>query len=266
MNFIANILSFLKKANPVLSPILVGVLLVLFIGKCSENKDLEAKQLTNAKRATTATKIIERYLDDNKSEHLVIEDQVITKEQKKQLDKNSGLIDTVATALKIAKERITELQRVNATLVAINLKGKADQPSNPKSIIRYVDNYADLSYNPVDTTFGLKYNVSLIDSKYTKKSGFLGLKRTNVVDLYSEDPRVKINGVERYSLEVQDPNFGVRGQLKAQYNFGTKSITPAATIEANFKSYTVEANMFYNLKSHKWTPTLGIKKDLFNFK
>ena len=267
MNIILkSILDLLKKINPYVSPILVGILLFVCIKQYLINNKLEQDQLASDKRATTATKIIERYLDDNGSEHLVIEDTKITREQKKELDKNTGLIDTVAQALKIAKEKINELTRINATLSIENAKGKPDQPGNPMSIIRYVDKYANINYNPIDTTFGLKYNVNLIDARHPRKSGFLGLRSTNVIDLYSEDRRVTINGVERYSLEVPDPNFGLKGQIKAQYNFKTNSFTPAATIEANFRSYTIEGNMFYNVATEAWTPTLGIKKDLFNIK
>jgi len=266
MNIVTNILTFLKKVNPYLSPILVGLLLMISIKQCNTNNQLLEDQATTAKRATTATRIIERYLDKNGSGHLVIEDTKITKEQKKDLIKNSGLIDTVAAALNIAKAKINELTKVNASLVALNLKGKPDSPNNPTSIIRYVDKYANITYNPIDTMFGLKYNINLINAKYTKNDGFLGLRSTNVVDLYSEDKRVTINGVERYSLEVPDPNFGLKGQIKAQYNFKSKSFTPAATIEANFKSYTIESNLFYNISTKQWTPTLGIKKDLFSIK
>lgn len=263
---ITNILGFLKKINPIVSPILVGVLAFVCINLLIGNKQLEKDKLVSSKRATTATKIIERYLDKNGSEHLVIEDETITKEQKKQLDKNSGLIDTVATALNIAREKIKELQVINATLVIANAKGKVEQPGNPLSIIRYVDKYADINYNPADTTFGLKYNIDLRDVKHTKNSGFLGLRSTNVIDLYSPDKRVTINGVERYSIEIPEPDFGLRGQVKAQYNIGTKSFTPAATLEANYKSWTVEGNLFYNTKTNKVTPTVGIKKDLFHWK
>ena len=266
MNTLTNILTILKRVNPYLSPILVGVLLVICIKLFNSNRQLKHDKITTDKRATTATKIIERYLDGNGSEHLVIEDTKISKAERKELVKSNGFIDTVAAALKIANNKINELTRVNATLVANNLKGKPDSPSNPMSIIRYVDKYANITYNPIDTMFGLKYNINLINANYTRNDGFLGLRSTNVVDLYSEDKRVTINGVERFSLAVPDPNFGLKGQIKAQYNFKSKSFTPAATIEANFKSYTIESNLFYNISSKQWTPTLGIKKDLFSIK
>jgi len=263
MNTVFNILAFLKKVNPYVSPIVAGVLLITCFNLYSKKLQLEKEHITSQQRATTATKIIERYLDDNKSEHLVIQDTKITKEQKKDLDRNSGLVDTITKALKISREQITELNKINAMLIAKDLKGKADEPSNPKSIIRYVDKWANINFNPVDTTFGLQYNIDLRDTRYTRKSGFLGLNRTDVIDLYSPDNRVTINGVERYSLKIPDPNFGLRGQVKAQYNFQSKSVTPAVTLEANFKSYSIESNLFYNINNKKFTPTLGIKKDLF---
>lgn len=263
---LTKILGFLKKANPIISPILVGVLVFICINLKLDNKQLQRDQSVSSKRATTATKIIERYLDKNGSEHLVIEDVKITKEQKKYLDKNNGLVDTIAAALNIAREKIKELNKINATLTLENLKGKPTDPKNPLSIIRYVDKYADINYNPADTTFGLKYNIDLRDVRYSKKSGFLGLRSTNVIDLYSEDPRVKINGVERYSLEVPEADFGLRGQIKAQYNLRSKSVTPAVTLEANYRSYTLESNLFYNISTKAWTPVIGIKKDLFHWK
>lgn len=258
-------LAFLKKINPYVSPILVGVLLFVTTNLIISNRKLESNKILFNDRVTTATKVLEKYKDADGNKHLVIEDLVITTKQKKELIKNSGLIDTVAEALKIARNKINELTKVNATLVAENLKGKADNPSNPYSIIRYVDKYADMTFNPVDTTFGLKYNINLFNTKYTKSDGFLGLNKTNVIDLYSDDKRVTINGVERFSIKVPDPNFGGRIQAKIRYDITTKSYTPAITALLNFKTYGLELNYFYNTKTQKFTPTIGIKKDLFKF-
>lgn len=258
--------SILRKINPIVSPILVGVLAFICFNQYQENRALEHDKDVSKNRITMATKVLERYKDLNDSEHLVIESGVINKEQKNALVRNSGFIDTVAKALNIANEKINELTRVNATLLVANAKGTPVSPGVANSVIRYVDKYTKLSYNPVDTTFDFKYDVNLITAGYSRKSGFLGLKNDDVIDLYSEDPRVTINGVERFQLEVPDPNFGLRGQIKTQYNFRSKSITPAATLEANFKSYSLEANMFYNISDKVWTPTIGIKKDLFHIK
>lgn len=266
MTTISRILSILKKVNPVISPILVGVLLFVCFNQYQANQKLEHDKETSKERISMATKVLDRYKDAAGSEHLVIDKETISKEQKNALIKNTGFIDTVARALNIANEKINELTRVNATLLVANAKGTPVSPGVANSVIRYVDKYTKLSYNPVDTTFDFKYDVNLITAGYSRKSGFLGLKNDDVIDLYSEDPRVTINGVERFQLEVPDPNFGLRGQIKTQYNFRSKSITPAATLEANFKSYSLEANMFYNIKDKVWTPTIGIKKDLFHIK
>lgn len=262
MTIIASILSFLKKYNPILSPVLVLVLGITCFNQYQTNKDLVSSQEISDKRVTMATKVLDRYKDKNDANHIVIESGLITQAEKNKL-LNTGYVDTLATALKIAKNKINELTVVNASLVATGLKGTV-KPG--ESLVRHTDEYADITYDPVDTTFGLKYNIKLITAGYQKKSGFLNLKTTSVLDLYSPDKRVTINGVERFQVEVPDPNFGLRGQVKTQYNFRTKSITPAATLEANYKSYSVEANMFYNLKDKTFTPTVGIKKDLFRIK
>lgn len=264
MNTIKIILSFLKKVNPIISPLLVGLLAFICFNQYKANEQLQHEKIASSKRVTMATKVLDRYVDDKGGKHLVIAKETFTEAQKKTLV-NSGYIDTVAQALNIANEKIKELTKTNITLAGI-VKGTAVSPGLPTSIIKYTDRYTKLSYNPVDTTFDFKYDVSLIAAGYSKRSGFLNLKSDEVLDLYSEDPRVTINGVERFQLEVPDPNFGLRGQVKTQYNFRTKSITPAATLEANFRSYSVEANMFYNIKDKTWTPTLGIKKDLFHIK
>lgn len=263
MTIIYTIFNFLRKFSPILYPAVIILLGITCFNLNAHNNDLEKAQDVSDKRVTMATKVLDKYNDDQGRQHLVIESGVISKNQKSALMKNTGLIDTVATALKIAKNRINELTVIKASLEALLLKGKVNPTTN---IVEYKDAYADISYNPIDTTFGLKYNVKLITAGYQKKTGFLNLSRTNVLDLYSEDKRVKINGVERFQVEVPDPNFGVRGQVKAQYNFAEKTISPAATLEANYKSYTAEANLFYNFKDKHFIPTVGIKKDLFRIK
>jgi hypothetical protein len=262
MNIIKSIFSFVVKYHSIITLVLSLGLGILCYDLYHRNGELEASNKVASKRVTMATKVLDTYKDPSGGNHLVIENTKISEDERKKL-LNTGYVDTLATAFKIAKQTIKELTVINAQLNAMNLKGTV---APGQQLIRHTDEYADISYNPVDTTFGLKYNIKLVTAGYQKKTGFLNLSRTNVLDLYSPDKRVSINGVERFSVEVPDPNFGMRGQVKAQYNFKTKSISPAMTIEANYKSYTAEANMFYNLKDKTFTPTIGIKKDLFRIK
>jgi hypothetical protein len=268
---VKNIFSFLLVNWKLTLGIILALYLVIITIVCiNQHKDLQlaqdkVKNYTQSEK--TATTIIKRYVDSTGASHIQInadENKIKQEDIIKGVSKNPTIVDTTAQVLKIAKDKIIELTKINSQLVALNLKAHRDTTKGSTKYV-YRDKYADLSFNPIDTTFGFKYNLDLVITKFTKRSGFLGLNRINVLDFSSQDPRVSIQGVQHYSVEQNDPNFGAKLQIKGQFNIKTKDITPAIVGEINYKRFSLEGNYFYNLNTNQRTPTVSLKYDLLKF-
>lgn len=253
MNFILPpiIQSILKRVQ-VLSPFFGIICIWLLVATCNENRLLKHKNQSNTARVTTATKIIERYVDSGGSEHLVVQDNAFTKEQVQNILKTDKYVkDTLARALKIATDRINELTRINATLV-IASKGTVVTPGDKNSIVTGKDKWLNWSYNPTDTMLNMNYNVQLDHVKYNPDRKILGIpfgknKSVSYLDLFSPDPRIKLNSVERLTIADKQPDFGFKAESKLYLNLlGDKNLLPGGGVELRYKKFTVGADWLYD--------------------
>lgn len=254
------IFSFLGRINPYLSPLLVIICLVIIFYQRQDKQALEQSIQTNSRTVSAAAKVLDRYVDQSKANHIVIKDNILTKEQVAKLQQDNKYIqDTLAKALNIAVNKITEFTRVYATLEANNLKGKID--TNTK-VASYSDKYANINYNPIDTTFGFKYNLELVEAEYPKRGGFLNLSKFKVTDLSSPDSRIRINSVDKYTVMNQDLSYGLRVESKALFNVSTNSLLIGPTIDLGLGKVALEGNYLYDTKINKFVPIIGAKLTL----
>lgn len=158
-------------------------------------------------------KIITRYIHDS-IEHVVIKEISVKSDAEKEIAVGSPYMDTLTKAIKVAANRIDEVTKVNAKLTAENISLKK---STTEHKYEYQDKWLSLSYSADSSRLNLSYDVSLNIAKYWKRNWFIAPKRY-FVDLYSDDSRIKINSVKRYTLSEQSPKrLGVG--LSAGYSF-----------------------------------------------
>ena len=131
----------------------------------------------------------------------------------------AGYIDTVTRALQVAVKQLDEASRIVATLEAKNLKLEAaaavagQAPGKPS----YSDKWLNLTYNPDSNSVDLSYNVTLNSTRYWKRSWLLGNRRY-YTDIFSEDPRVRINSVQAFTVpEPRPKRFGLGLQVGGGY-------------------------------------------------
>ena len=157
--------------------------------------------------------IITRYIHDS-IEHVVIKEISVKSNAEKKIAAGSPYMDTLTKAIKVAANRIDEVTKVNAKLTAENVSLKKSTMGNK---YEYQDKWLSLSFSVDSSHLNLSYDVSLNIAKYWKRNWFIAPKQY-FVDLYSDDSRIKINSVKRYTVSVQSPKrLGVG--LSAGYSF-----------------------------------------------
>lgn len=108
--------------------------------------------------------------------------------------------DTLAPALKIASDKITELSRINATLEgqvkAITIQKNAAEGQTAY----YKTKFLEVITNSADSSLYYKYHAQINIARYPKRRFLQPVQ--DWIDISSPDTNFRINGVERYSQEV----------------------------------------------------------------
>lgn len=167
----------------------------------SQKKDREYQNLvsTGAKAA-----VIEEYIRDS-IPHVVFEDRLIQdSETAKRLAISKSYADSLEKALNISLNKIDQVTKVNAKLKA-NVVLQPDQANN----LVYQDKWLKLDLNKDSNQLGLSYDVGLNIVRYSDKTWLLG-KKKSFIDIYSDDPRVKILGLQTFRVEEKKKSpFGI---------------------------------------------------------
>lgn len=147
-------------------------------------------------------KVIERYTRDS-IKHTVFNERIInnTKTEKlSALDKSYA--DSLQKALKISIDRIDQVTKINATLMAeLKLKTAED---NGKIVKLHKDKHLDLKYYPDNDSLQFKYDLELNDARFKERKWLFG-KTNHYVDVFSNDPRITINGLQSYRIKENPP-------------------------------------------------------------
>ncbi|MGG5507905.1 MULTISPECIES: DUF6808 domain-containing protein [unclassified Myroides] len=148
--------------------------------------------------------VVKEYIRDSIKHTVFVEKKVKDTELEKRLAISSQYADSLERALKVSITQIKQVTKVNAELDAtLKLVKQTD------GTITYQDKWLSLLYQPTSETLDLKYNVSLNIARYSKRSWFLAEKK-DYIDIYSDDPRVTIRGLNSFSLQEKPPRrFGL---------------------------------------------------------
>lgn len=160
--------------------------------------------------------IIEKYTRDSVV-HTVFQDRLINNDSnEKRIALGKTFADSLEKALKMSVDKIDQVTKVNARLEAqMALLTK----STDKGPLKYhQDKNLNLVYNPQNDSLKFAYNLELIDARYSEKKWLLGAKK-NYIDIYSNDPRITVNGAKTYRIKEDPPNrFGLG--LQTGYGLG----------------------------------------------
>ncbi|WP_231489925.1 hypothetical protein [Pedobacter sp. Leaf170] len=180
-----------------------------------------------------------------------------------------GIVDTSAMLLKIARTQLVQVTRIASMTRDSLMQARFEKNALQKRIARYDDKFVQLSYTPnEDTTkagiFSFAYNNEVTVSQYRKRKWFLGAKKS-YIDITSNDPRTKINGLKSLIIEQKQPDFGLRIQAASNYNPQTGSIGfgPAARIDLG--RFSIQGNYTYYPESTRWRPSVNMNYDIIRF-
>lgn len=218
------LLLFIAAALIALGSIVTNV--VQYAGKQDEKRLIDDV----LKKTENGQAKIEKQYQRKGQNHTVIKEVPVTSLEAKKVAVGNTYLDTVSKALKIAADKITELTKVNATLTA-KVKLLEKEIVIGDSTINYIKTHKDkwlyAEYDPITDSLLLNYNVVLNAAKYKTTKGLLGPKQ-EYLDFYSDDPRVAINGVKRFSQDItpRKKKFGLGINASYSYNYFTRQFYP----------------------------------------
>lgn len=257
----------------------IGILLLTNIKSCKSyfdiNKELgkhiRKDALINQQVQKSAT-IISRKVDEFGLKHVTIAEaeNILPKELINDVAVGPGILDTTAMALGIMKDQIQSLTIINSSLIASNLKAEKHLDSLKREYYTYNDKYVSLKFKPAETlnrdaSFDFKYNATLNNVQYWKrKFPIIGAKKS-FIDIWSDDPRTTINGVDRLKIEQREPQFGLRLQLRSIYGLTSQKLYAGPGLSFDFNRYNILGYSYYNLTDNRWQYAIGFNYDLIRF-
>lgn len=224
----------------------------------------------------TTVPIEERYTDKNGVEHSIITDgqNVISKAEFLNPNRQKTQLDTAAENLKIAKSEILRITQINSLTKDSLLKAKTviNKLTNKIDAYEYQDKYVKLRYTPpIDKadstqtgTFDFQYNADLNIVQYQKRKWFLGAKKS-YIDISSTDKRTTIRGVKQLTIEQKAPQFGLRAQGAVNWNPQTNSVGFGPAVRVDAGRFSFAGNYLFYPQSGRWRPGLTANFDLLRF-
>lgn len=176
------------------------------------------------------TKVVTEYIRDS-IQHVVFEEKLIKDtETEKRLALSSSYADSLEQALKLSISKINQVTKVNAQLDAqLKLVEQGDA-------ITYQDKFLDIQYYPQTNDLFLKYDISLNIARYSKRDWLFG-KRKHYIDVFPEDKRVKIKGLNSYTVQEKPASrFGIGMNIGYGISFenNTAQLQPYIGLGVNY--------------------------------
>jgi len=212
---------------------LLLILLLLLAASVIYNLKQGFRAIENAKKLSRlsnssypeSAQIVTRYIKDN-VEHAVIEEN----DTRANGSKPYLFIDSLKNLLSVKEKQLLQATKVNGMLQAENLVLK--QYSD--SIYGYQDKWLKLSYNAESNQLDLNYELTLSTAKYWKRKWFLAPKQY-YIDVFSDDQRVKIKNVKRFTIETPKPKkFGIGLSMGYSYSLADSKWQPYIGLGLNY--------------------------------
>lgn len=197
------------------------IVLIALLAICVTSLSLNWRQWLNKRKSDERiselvelggkAQIVTQYVRDS-VQHTVFK-EVVVKDNvtEKHLAITKSYADSLEQALQMSIDKIASVTKTNAKLTA-QVKLLQNEAGKPPSR-RYSDKYLSLTYNPENDSLWLDYDIHLNIAKYTKRKWFLGEKQ-HFIDVWADDPRVKIQGLKTFTIAQELPrrwSFGLHG-------------------------------------------------------
>ncbi len=230
-----------------------------------------------------AVPIIDTYTDAAGKQHAVIVDaQTRDISRQKALDITSPflrIIDSQAKALQVKPQQIESYLAVQLKVARDSVRFLTKAVEAGVQTRTFKDQFlslvvrealpADSADTTDNTTFDFAYDADLKFVEYSKQKKFLGIPisaRKYYTDISSSDPRLRIKGVEKFTIQRRVPALGFRVQALTTYNFDTHQ--PAAGVGTRFdigERFNLGVNYLYNFSRETWVPAGYAKYDILQF-
>lgn len=208
--------------------IVLGVLLIVSLSYIArqEYNYKKREELLSTLIDNSGGNVVEKHYQRDSIIHTVYKDKIIgNTTTEKELAVGKSYVDSLQTALKISIEKMEQVSKINAELTA-KLQLKEQVLDNGTKVLAHSDKYLNLQYFPHSDSVDFRYNLKLNEVRYKDRKWLFG-KNHHYIDVFSDDPRVQINGLKSYRIRGQpESRWGIG--LHAGYGF---QITPNATLK-----------------------------------
>ncbi|PRY51533.1 hypothetical protein B0I27_107119 [Arcticibacter pallidicorallinus] len=240
------------------------------LSKAAEERNKESPIAEIAKKQiqTEAKKIAEE-VDKNGLQHTVY--RMVKEIDQEAIDKvRADLLDTVAQ-LNITRDKLKQVMVVATSLQITNQKLEK-KINSEVTTYTHTDPRASLSvFIPRDSTqsatFNFKYDADLVTTQYKKRNWFLGANHS-YIDIYSNDPRVTIQGARTLTVKQKQPELGLR--LQGQFNLDPETLSYGVGpgIRVDLGRLSVQAGYLHYPRSKaspNWKYSVGANYDFIRF-
>lgn len=236
--------------------------------------------ITQVADSSITVPVISRYTDSAGVEHAVIDAHVnaeISRQSAEFARKVEPILDSVARLANVKPSQVEGYASISFGATRDSVRFLTHTVDSLRRVTRsYRDKYLTLLVRdpvPEDTAdkgnFDFAYNADLRTVDYSRKRKFLGLrigKREYFTDISSSDPRLKIKGTERFTIQRRVPALGFRLQALTSYNLETRGQTLGLGVRFDVGDrFNTGVNYTYSFLLHDWLPTLYAKYDLLQF-
>ncbi|SDE77642.1 DUF6808 domain-containing protein [Riemerella columbipharyngis] len=213
--------------------LLLGFSFYLLFKKEIETRK-QSKMIATLIEQSGKNEVINHYYRDS-VEHVVFREKIVSSTNEKKIAIGKAYADSLEKALKISIEKIDQVSKINALLVAKLQLQSFIQPNGDK-VLYHKDKYLDLRYYPQTDSVNFSYNIKLNEARYKERKWLLG-RTSYYIDVFSDDPRVKINGLNAYRIRGQPPShwgIGISAGYGLSLNKGILQATPVFGVGVNY--------------------------------
>ncbi len=218
--------------------IVLGVLLIVSLSYIArqEYNYKKREELLSTLIDNSGGNVVEKHYQRDSIIHTVYKDKIIgNTTTEKELAVGKSYVDSLQTALKISIEKMEQVSKINAELTA-KLQLKESVTDSGERMLSHTDKFLEMRYYPHTDSVDFRYNLKLNEVRYKDRKWLFG-KTHHYVDVFSDDPRVKINGLNSYRIRGQPQSrWGLGVHTGYGFQFGGNQIraSPIVGIGLNY--------------------------------
>lgn len=218
--------------------IVLGVLLIVSLSYIArqEYNYKKREELLSTLIDNSGGNVVEKHYQRDSIIHTVYRDKIIgNTTTEKELAVGKSYVDSLQTALKISIEKMEQVSKINAELTA-KLQLKEAITDTGEKMLSHTDKFLEMRYYPHTDSVDFRYNLKLNEVRYKDRKWLLG-KTQHYVDVFSDDPRIKINGLNSYRIRGQPQSrWGLGVHTGYGFQFGGNQIraSPIVGIGLNY--------------------------------